>query len=59
MSDLMKWVLGLFFALLLGSYSYTHGVDGGIDTKIEKVESRISDRLDRFEQKLDRFLERH
>lgn len=54
----MKWVLGVGFSLILGSYGYTNRVDNLVDVRIDKAESRVVERLDRLEHKLDRILER-
>lgn len=58
MSDLVKWVVGILFTLVLASFGYTNRVDNLVDGRIDKAEGRWVERLDRLESKLDRLLER-
>lgn len=58
MNTVVKWAFGIFFALLTSSFTYTTMTSHSLRDYIQENESRMSSRLDRIEDKLDRLIER-
>lgn len=52
------WVLGVIFTLVLGAYGYATKIGNDAEATALRVEDKVTIRLDRMEQKLDRLLER-
>jgi hypothetical protein len=59
LSDTVRWVLGIVIAAILGSYGYTTYTGNSAIAYVDKVEERWTERMDRFERKLDRVIERN
>ncbi len=50
MSQTIKWIFGIYFTLIIGSYAFAYHFG-------TSVEDRLTSRLERIEDKLDRVLE--
>jgi hypothetical protein len=58
MNTMVKWVFGIFFALLTSSFTYTTLMDNSLRSYIQENASRLESRLDHIDNKLDRLIER-
>jgi hypothetical protein len=50
MNEITRWILGLFFALVVGSYGYSY-------SSTTALEDRLTRQLDIIERKIDRVIE--
>lgn len=52
------WVLGVIFTLVLGAYGYATKIGSDAEATAVRIEDKVTLRLDRLDNKLDRLLER-
>ena len=52
------WVLGVIFTLVLGAYGFAAKIGADAESTAIRIEDKVTIRLDRLDDKLDRLLER-
>lgn len=58
MNSTMQLVAGALFALIVGAYGFAAKIAGDADATQAASESRVVERLNRIEDKVDRLIER-
>jgi hypothetical protein len=58
-NDTIRWAIGLLVAAVIGSFSYTTYTGSSAAAYVDRLEARWTERMDRFERKLDRLIERN